>query len=143
MHNNENYLQEMRSLIDIQCQLQDQQAEYLDTQAQKYEDTIKDIISYGYKFTHPKIKWKSTIGPIMTLQNNYLYVYKGNQFVVKISVGNKSVELPSSFKEVVKVGGFEDAIEGFSSIDSLLQSYVDALHLSIHLLEQQLNQINE
>jgi hypothetical protein len=143
MNRNEKHLQEMRSLIDIQCQLQDQQAEYLETKAQKYEDTIKDIISYGYKFTHPRIKWKSSIGPIMTLQNNHLYVYKGNQSVVKFSVSNKSAELSSSLKEVVKAGGFEDALVGFSSIDSLLQDYVDALHLSIHLLEQQLKQNKE
>lgn len=138
MNTNEKNLQEIRSLIEIQCQLQDRQAEYLKKEAEKYESTIKDILSYHYKFTHPKIKWKSSIGPIMTLQDPYLFVYKGGQSVVKIDVHNKSAETPSSFQEVVKVGGFEDALEGFSSIDSLLQSYVDALHLSIHKLEQQL-----
>ena len=138
MNRNEEYLQEMRSLIEIQCQLIDRQVEYLKLEAQKYEQTIKDIISYRYKFTHPTIKWKSSIGPILTYKDQFLYVYKGDQNVVKFDVNDKSSDWPSSFKEVVEVGGFEDALVGFSSIDSLLQSYVDALHLSIHKLEQQL-----
>lgn len=138
MNQNEDFLEEMRSLIEIQCQLQDQQVEYLKMEAQKYEHTIKDIISYRYKFTHPTIKWKSSIGPIMAFKDSYLYVYKGEQSVVKIDVRNKSAESQSSFKEVVKVDGFEDALVGFSSIDSLLQSYVDEIRLSIHKLEQQL-----
>jgi predicted RNA-binding protein len=135
---NDEQLQKIRNLSDIQQQLFDRQVEYLKDEGKKYIDTIKEFTGYEYKFTHPTIKWKSKLGPVMSLQEDFLYVYTSEDKVVKFDLLNDHYEHPSNFEEIVRLGGFEEAVAGFKTIESLLQSYLDELHVSIHDLEQQL-----
>ena len=129
----------LKHLAAVQDELYNKQVVILQDKARQLDPTIAEFVSYEYKFTHPSVKWKSTLGPVLTLQENILYVYTAEKTVVKFdTTAEDPTEMKSNFKEVVKAGGFEDAVNSFNQLDLMLRKYVAELNQSIEQLESEI-----
>lgn len=136
---NQEQIGNLKHLAAVQDELYNKQVAILEEKARQLDPTISEFVSYDYKFTHPSVKWKSTLGPVLTLQDHILYVYTADKTVVKFdTAADEAVEMKSSFKEVVKAGGFEDAVNSFNQLDTMLHKYVAELNHSIEQLESEI-----
>lgn len=123
--------------------LKNHQREILIEKSKEFEEVITLYLKKEIKFSHPKYQLRTTIGPIMGVQEQRekIFIYHPTEKrVFSMYLGETFEDSePVSWLELINEGHFENAIDGFNYLIDMQADYLDFYNKEIDKLKQQIN----
>lgn len=130
---------ELKKLEDQRSNLITKQEQILEALWNEKKEIAKKIKENRYFFSHPTIQYKSTRGPILgySSKENKLYVFEVENGIKEIDMYSDDVKI-SWWRQIIELGMFEDAYNGLTYIDCMIDNYISNLQKANEELESEI-----
>ena len=136
----------LSDLIELDKQLEEQseinrglveeQVNYLRNLEKKNHEITTWYRKKNYLFAHSIVEWKSELGPILHMIGNHVFIWTAKKGIIEFNI-HTGEEFSSSLFNVIKNGGFFNAIQGLSFAEESLKRYlIDLEDENTHMKKQ-------